>query len=151
MVQWVQQPGWEGCCGPGQAGRMEAGPGPDPHLVMGLMHRQTRSIMAVLTVTTTNQVEFSLPAQVSVQCLSHVCLMSVRCLSNVAPSRQHKGCPHLVKHPQTQVTEMSYQLFLQMLLLHCHSWLYCCGLKVFKGIKPAAAALRKTHNAVCRS
>ncbi|DBA65776.1 TPA: hypothetical protein ACH3X2_002816 [Trebouxia sp. C0005] len=53
---WVQQQWWEGCCWSEQAGRMEAGPGPDLLLVMGLMRRQTRSIMAVVMVMTTNQV-----------------------------------------------------------------------------------------------
>jgi len=85
VVQWVQQQGWECCCGPGQAGRTEAGPGPGLHLVMGLMHRQTRSIMAVLMVMTTNQVELGLPAELSVQCLSNVRPMSVQCLSDVCP------------------------------------------------------------------
>ena len=68
-MQWVQQQGWVACCGPEQAGRTVAGPGPNPHLVMGLMHRQTKSIIAVLKMMTTNQVELGLPAK----CLSDVC------------------------------------------------------------------------------
>lgn len=75
MVQWVQQPGWEGCCGPGQAGRTEAGPGPGLQLVMGLMHRETKSITAVVMVMTMNQVELGLP-ELSVQRLPDVCPLS---------------------------------------------------------------------------
>lgn len=61
---------------------MEAGPGPDLLLVMGLMRRQTRSIMAVVMVMTTNQVKVGLPAELpvrySVQCLCNVCSLSVQ-------------------------------------------------------------------------
>ena len=80
MVQWVQQPGWEGCCGPGQAGRTEAGPG--LHLVMGLMHEETKSITAVVMVMTMNQVELGL-----LNCLSNACLMFVQSRAQQTSSR----------------------------------------------------------------